>query len=217
MAERILMVDDARETLGAALKWKGESLNTILWARPGTDVTVAKTNFGKLYRPWGMVVVTGVFGDDLAVEMWSTIYQAGAVAVVLILLLGAVTFWIARGISTPLRRLRTSMMELAENRPISGAIDSYYEYLLKCWLLFGDEDCHRMWLDSLASINQYLADETKGRTRHELWYRHADMNTGRRTATTYGALDAFFPAVLAFSILLAALSLFSLTSIRRAL
>src|SRR5256886_1356836 len=29
---------------------------------------------------------------------------------------------------------------------ISGAIDSYYEYLLKCWLLFRDEDCHGMWL-----------------------------------------------------------------------
>src|SRR5881628_3764660 len=27
---------------------------------------------------------------------------------------------------------------------ISGAIDSYYEYLLKCWLLFGDQDCERM-------------------------------------------------------------------------
>src|SRR5207253_2304685 len=26
---------------------------------------------------------------------------------------------------------------------ISGAIDSYYEYLLKGWLLFDDEDCHR--------------------------------------------------------------------------
>ena len=25
------------------------------------------------------------------------------------------------------------------------------------------------------------------------------MNTGKRTATTYGALDAFFPAVLALS------------------
>jgi mannosidase alpha-like ER degradation enhancer 2 len=33
----------------------------------------------------------------------------------------------------------------------------------------------------------------------ELWYGHADMNTGQRTATTYGALDAFFPAVLALS------------------
>ncbi len=82
---------------------------------------------------------------------------------------------------------------------ISGAIDSYYEYLLKCWLLFGDEDCHRMWLDSIAAINRYLADDFKRGTKSELWYGHADMNSGKRTDTTYGALDAFFPAVLALS------------------
>jgi hypothetical protein len=78
---------------------------------------------------------------------------------------------------------------------VSAEIDSYYEYLLKCWLLFGDEDCKRMWLASITSINKYLADDT-GAT---LWYGHADMATGRRTATTFGALDAFFPAVLALS------------------
>jgi ER degradation enhancer, mannosidase alpha-like 2 len=82
---------------------------------------------------------------------------------------------------------------------ISGAIDSYYEYLLKCAILFDDQDCKRMWADSIAAINQYLLDETKGRMKPELWYGHADMNIGKRTATTYGALDAFFPAVLALS------------------
>jgi glycosyl hydrolase family 47 len=86
---------------------------------------------------------------------------------------------------------------------ISGAIDSYYEYLLKCWLLFGDEDCHRMWLDSIAVINRYLlerVDRSDVRSeRQELWYGHADMNSGQRTTTTYGALDSFFPAVLAMS------------------
>jgi ER degradation enhancer, mannosidase alpha-like 2 len=134
---------------------------------------------------------------------------------------------------------------------ISGAIDSYYEYLLKCWLLFDDQDCKRMWQDSIAAINRYLADETdrtvslsaeginsarplrplrlRGKSapwnnyrrgaedaegaqrerakptgsrvqlKPDLWYGHADMNTGRRGATTYGALDAFFPAVLALS------------------
>jgi mannosidase alpha-like ER degradation enhancer 2 len=60
-----------------------------------------------------------------------------------------------------------------------------------------------MWLDSIAAINKYLADSVEqenGRgPRYELWYGHADMNTGKRTATTYGALDAFFPAVLALS------------------
>ncbi len=79
---------------------------------------------------------------------------------------------------------------------LSGGIDSYYEYLLKCWLLFRDEDCRRMWLESIAAVNRHLADDD---ARGELWYGHADMQTGRRTATSYGALDAFFPAVLALS------------------
>jgi mannosidase alpha-like ER degradation enhancer 2 len=82
---------------------------------------------------------------------------------------------------------------------ISGAIDSYYEYLLKCAVLFDDQDCRRIWNESIVAINRYLRDETKGRMKPELWYGHADMNTGKRTAATYGALDAFFPAVLAMS------------------
>lgn len=78
---------------------------------------------------------------------------------------------------------------------ISGGIDSYYEYLWKCWLLFGDKDCLEMWNASIPAVQKYLADELRG----ELWYGHADMNTGLRGDTTYGALDAFFPALLAHS------------------
>ena len=78
---------------------------------------------------------------------------------------------------------------------ISGAIDSYYEYLLKGWLMFGDEDLKNMWDVSIKAINKYLADNTK----NGFWYGHADMNTGKRTATLFGALDAFFPAELILS------------------
>src|SRR5436189_3521789 len=42
---------------------------------------------------------------------------------------------------------------------ISGAIDSYYEYLLKCAILFGDQDCRRMWNESIKAINSYLAPD----------------------------------------------------------
>jgi len=76
---------------------------------------------------------------------------------------------------------------------ISAEIDSYYEYLLKCAILFDDADCRKMWEESIKAVNKYLADEVRG----ELWYGHADMTTGKRTKTTYGALDAFFPGVLA--------------------
>ena len=75
---------------------------------------------------------------------------------------------------------------------ISGMIDSYYEYLLKSWLLFGDEDFKVMYDSSIAAVNKFLPDTVDGR----LWYGKADMNTGKFTNTTYGALDAFLPAVL---------------------
>jgi mannosidase alpha-like ER degradation enhancer 2 len=84
---------------------------------------------------------------------------------------------------------------VSKSSHVSGGIDSYYEYLLKCWLLFDDRDCRAMWLESVAAVNKHLADDTGA----ELWYGHADMETGRRTATSYGALDAFLPAVLALS------------------
>jgi len=76
---------------------------------------------------------------------------------------------------------------------VGGGIDSYYEYLLKCSRLFGDKDCEGMWRESLRALNKSLADETPT----GLWYGQADMATGKRTATEYGALHAFLPAVLA--------------------
>jgi hypothetical protein len=78
---------------------------------------------------------------------------------------------------------------------VSGGIDSYYEYLWKCSVLFADQDCIKMWQATIPAVDKYLPDELDGR----LWYGHVDMDTGTRTATEYGALDAFFPGLLAFS------------------
>ena len=78
---------------------------------------------------------------------------------------------------------------------ISGGIDSYYEYLLKASILFDDKDCADMWKTSVAALNKYVADDVRG----ELWYGHVDMDTGKRIAPLYGALDAFFAAELALS------------------
>jgi len=78
---------------------------------------------------------------------------------------------------------------------IGGGIDSYYEYLLKASILFDDKDCERMWKASIEAVNKYLADQAPT----GFWYGEANMNTGVRTATTFGALHAFFPATLALS------------------
>lgn len=91
---------------------------------------------------------------------------------------------------------------------IGAGIDSYYEYLYKAYLLFGDEDLKPIWEKSIYAVNSYLVDESDT----SFWYRRVDMHTGeKQTKLMYAdnneiieggivtLYDAFFPAVLALS------------------
>lgn len=78
---------------------------------------------------------------------------------------------------------------------ISGYIDSYYEYMYKSWILFGDREFKEAFDKHNAAIKKYLLSKTD----HGWFLRHVDMNSGKETATTYGALDAFYAGLCAYS------------------
>ena len=89
---------------------------------------------------------------------------------------------------------------------ICAGIDSYYEYLFKSYLLFGDEELKPVWDESINAINTYLVEESDT----SFWYKRANMFTGEKSTkviTEQGHLaggiitlyDAFFPALLALS------------------
>ncbi|MCB2207127.1 MAG: glycoside hydrolase family 47 protein [Bacteroidetes bacterium] len=84
---------------------------------------------------------------------------------------------------------------ISEQSHICAGVDSYYEYLYKSYLLFGDEELGRIWRESVANIQSYLAEEYDGR----LWYGRVDMNTGKQVSSVITLYDAFFPAILALS------------------
>lgn len=76
---------------------------------------------------------------------------------------------------------------------ISGYIDSYYEYLYKAWLLFGDKDFKTAFDKHNKAIKKHLINKTpKG------WFlHHVNMHTGKVLQTKYGALDAFYAGLSA--------------------
>jgi mannosidase alpha-like ER degradation enhancer 2 len=75
---------------------------------------------------------------------------------------------------------------------VGGAIDSYYEYLLKGSILFNDTTLRRMYDVHMAAVNRFVADTIRG----ELWYGRVDIHTGTRLSRRYGALEAFMPGML---------------------
>ena len=78
---------------------------------------------------------------------------------------------------------------------ICAGVDSYYEYLYKSYLLFGDEELGNIWKESMVGVHKYIAEIYDDK----LWYGRVDMNTGKQVSTVITLYDAFFPAILALS------------------
>jgi hypothetical protein len=78
---------------------------------------------------------------------------------------------------------------------ICACIDSYYEYLYKTWVMFGDPEIKAIWDESISAVNKYLPEEKDSL----LWYGRVDMETGVKTSSVVTLYDAFFPAVLSLS------------------
>jgi len=78
---------------------------------------------------------------------------------------------------------------------IGAYIDSYYEYLYKSWLLFGDTDFKEAFDTHNKAIKKHLISKTPNG-----WFMHqVDMNTGKVIGTTYGALEALYAGLCAFA------------------
>ncbi|MCK9218698.1 MAG: glycoside hydrolase family 47 protein [Bacteroidales bacterium] len=78
---------------------------------------------------------------------------------------------------------------------IGARIDSYFEYLFKAWLLFGDEECYQAWIIHNKSIKKYLFQEVPSGA----YFTRVDMKSGKETHSNYGALDAFYAGILTLS------------------
>ena len=84
---------------------------------------------------------------------------------------------------------------VSESSHICAGVDSYYEYLYKSFLMFGDADLYKVWAESIGPVNRYIAEEYEGR----LWYGRTNMYNGEHTSALISLYDAFFPALLALS------------------
>ena len=78
---------------------------------------------------------------------------------------------------------------------IGACIDSYYEYLYKGWLLFGDPELKEMWDESIAAVLRYIPEKQDSL----VWYGKVDMVTGEPVSPVVTLWDAFMPSLLAVS------------------
>jgi methyl-accepting chemotaxis protein len=80
-------------------KEKGEGFVTYMWPKPGTTQPVPKLSYVKLFKPWGWIVGSGIYFDDVQVEIsrmrWNIIVST-LISVFIVLIF---TYFVAHKIS----------------------------------------------------------------------------------------------------------------------
>ncbi|KAG0470866.1 hypothetical protein HPP92_017566 [Vanilla planifolia] len=70
---------------------------------------------------------------------------------------------------------------------IGAGVDSFYEYLLKAYILFGSDEFWDMFHSAYLAVQKYF--------RHGPWYHEADMRSGKATYWQLTSLQAFWPGL----------------------
>jgi len=95
------------------VKTKGAGFVGYVWPKPGAAAPQPKLSYVVGFKPWGWVIGTGIYIDDLQAQVWSSTQRSVIVGAIIVLILGAVTILSARRISAALTAMTVAMGELA--------------------------------------------------------------------------------------------------------
>ena len=96
------------------VKSQGSGFVDYQWPKPGKDAPQPKLSYVTGFEPWGWVIGTGVYIDDLQAQLWESATKVVITALIVIGLLGTVTLIIARKMSSALVAMTSSVTKLGE-------------------------------------------------------------------------------------------------------
>ncbi len=97
----------------ATVKRRGAGFVSYEWPKPGASKPQPKLSYVAGFAPWGWVIGTGVYIDDLDRQIWTAFEEALAAGALIIVVLGGVVVLFTRRISGALKGTTVAMGQLA--------------------------------------------------------------------------------------------------------
>ena len=94
-------------------KAKGAGIVNYRWPKPGADAPVAKTSYIQLFEPWGWIIGSGVYVDDVQAEFTGQVWKASVIGLIIAVVMALLVALIARSIVRPLQAAVNAMGNIA--------------------------------------------------------------------------------------------------------
>lgn len=99
-------------------KNKGEGYIAYQWAKPNEDTPKDKISFVRLFEPWGWIVGTGMWNEDLNTNLMSELERINQVAILFTVLVGGfifiVNYLFARRFSSSINKITEIAKQIAK-------------------------------------------------------------------------------------------------------
>jgi methyl-accepting chemotaxis protein len=95
------------------VKAEGAGFVAYEWPKPGASAPQPKLSYVAGFKPWGWVIGTGVYVDDLRAQIWQKAQRTVLIGSLAILIIGAIAVSMARGMAAALKATTTAMASLA--------------------------------------------------------------------------------------------------------
>ncbi|RMS40204.1 Histidine kinase, HAMP region: chemotaxis sensory transducer [Pseudomonas ficuserectae] len=95
------------------VKAQGAGMVNYRWPKPGASEPVKKTSYVQLFQPWGWILGSGVYVDDVAAEFKAQLWNAGIFIAGIVLVMVLLLVMIVRSIVRPLRAAVGAMASIA--------------------------------------------------------------------------------------------------------
>ena len=90
-----------------------QGFSDYFWPRAGSDQPIAKLSYVKGFAPWGWVIGSGVYIDDVDAQFRQLLWRDGVVLVSMVLVLAVLSLTVGRSIVTPLQSTTRAMQDVA--------------------------------------------------------------------------------------------------------
>jgi methyl-accepting chemotaxis protein len=110
----------------AIAKSKGAGMVDYRWPKPGASDPVAKTSYVKLFEPWGWILGSGVYVDDVQSEFQGQVIKASVIGLAIALIMALLVILIARSIVRPLQETVNAMANIASGESdLTRSLDTH--------------------------------------------------------------------------------------------
>lgn len=112
--------------MAAIARAKGAGTVDYRWPKPGASTPVQKTSYVQFFEPWGWVIGSGVYIDDMQAEFYRQIRDASFMGLGITVLMALVVVLIARSIVRPLQDAVNAMADIASGESdLTRSLDTH--------------------------------------------------------------------------------------------